>query len=258
MPWRAEVRVFAHPVRGTFIADMDSMLRAGRLVVAMVGLAVALASACTPAPYGGDDADGGTNPGQDGGADAGPAQSGLVCQWENLPTLPGSLGQNLYLDEVQMPLRDVRAIGDAAPGDSRTYVASLDLLWKHGEAPPSLSFPMAPPGLYSRFEFRVQSGAGEGYVLTGEIVLPGHDHRIKFAIHDSQLLSVSIPLIGLSLEPGQVKTIAVKVDIAAVLHAIDWSQVEIEDDRIEIGEDSDQISIIRATLATSISATVIP
>jgi hypothetical protein len=150
----------------------------------------------------------------------------------------------------------VRAIGDAAPGDSRTYLSSLDLQWKHGQSPPLLSFPMAPPGLYSRFEFRVQSGEGEGYVLTGEIVLPGHDHKIEFAIHDAQMLSVSVPLIGLSLEPGQVKTILVMVDIAAVLHAIDWTHVEIDDDKIDIGEDSDQISVIRATLATSISAVV--
>jgi len=236
---------------------MDSMLRAGRLVVAMVGLAVALTAACTPAPYG-DDADGGSNPGQDGGADAGPAHAGLVFQWQNLPTLPGGLGESLYLDEVRMPLRDVRAIGDAAPGDSRTYVSSLDLLWKHGEWPPVLSFPMAPPGLYSRFEFRVQSGEGEGYVLSGEIVLPGHDHKVKFAIHDSQMLSVSVPLTGLSLEAGQVKTVLVKINIAAVLSAIDWSQVHVDDDEIDIGEDSPEISIIRAVLATSISATVIP
>jgi hypothetical protein len=223
----------------------------------MVGLAVALAAACSPAPFV-DEPDAGANPGQDGGVDAGPiTQSGLVFQWQNLPTLPGGLGETLYLDEVRMPLRDVRVIGDAAPGDSRTYVASLNLRWRHGDAPPVLDFPMAPPGLYSRFEFRVQSGEGNGYVLSGEIVMPGHENRVKFAIHDSQMLSVSVPLVGLALEPGQVKTVSVRIDIAAVLHAIDWSHVEIDDDEIDIGEDSPEISVIRATLATSISAAVV-
>ena len=229
---------------------MDSMLRAGRVVV-WVGLALMLATAaCADVPDGAG-ADAGQG-GQDAGQDAGTAQSGLIVQWMDPFSLPGAAGNVIYLDEVKMPLRDVRAIGDAAPGDSRTYVSTCDLHWEHGQAPPWLSFPSAPPGLYSRFEFRIQSAQGDGYELSGELVLPGHDHRVKFTIEDKQMLPVSIPL-NVSLEPGQVRTIMVKIDIIKVLAAIDWSDVEIEDDTITIDEESPEIAVIRAALEGAIS-----
>lgn len=229
---------------------MDSMLRAGRVLV-WVGLAMALATAgCTDLPDG-VTADAGMG-GQDASTDAGTAQSGLIIQWKDPFTLPGAAGELFYLDEVKMPLRDVRAVGDAAPGDSRTYVSTCNLHWEHGQAPPWLSFPSAPPGLYSRFEFRIQSAEGTGYELTGELVLPGHDHRVKFSIEDSQTLPVSIPL-NVSLEPGQVRTLVVKIDIIKVLASIDWSHVEIEDDTIKIDEESPEISVIRAALEGAIS-----
>ena len=62
------------------------------------------------------------------------------------------------LEEVRLDLENVRAVGDAAPGDSRTSrVDSLRLEWWGGDddgrrpqnEPVVVTFDQAPPGLYS-------------------------------------------------------------------------------------------------------------
>ena len=67
---------------------------------------------------------GGAVSGEDGGGsgpDAPIGSAGLVLEFRGVPTLPASLGGDFdaELEEVRLDLENVRAVGDAAPGDER-------------------------------------------------------------------------------------------------------------------------------------------
>jgi hypothetical protein len=230
---------------------MHSMVRA-RLFA--VGVLVALvATGCLSAPPG-LEGDGGTD--DDASAiDAGiPGHSALVFQWTALQT---TVNEHLTIKDIRLPLRDIRAIGDAAPGDDRTYIASLELRWHDGEGPTALSFPEAPPGLYSRFEFRVQSADSSGWELQGEVTLANH-MTVKFDIHDKFMLPISLSLSGVSLDVGTVQTIEVQANVAAVLGAIDWDELDVENGKIEIDENNPEMLLIRPALSLAFSAHLTP
>ncbi len=232
------------------------MLRAGRFAVGLLATLLALGG-CLSAPPG-VDIDAG-HPG-DGDAsidaDVPPGGAALVFKWLAKPAPQAGVGANMVIKEIRLPLRDVRAVGDAAPGDIRTSVATLDLRWDDGHAPQVLTFPLAPPGLYSRFEFRVQSVDGKGYELKGEVTVAGHEDTLKFDIHDNQMLPVSLPLSELELKVGEVENIEVSLNVAAVLAVIDWQSMQDDDGSYEIDEQSPQIGVIRAALASSFSVHV--
>jgi hypothetical protein len=216
-----------------------------------------MATGCLTAPPGLDiDA---SPPGPDAGdGDAGNGgNAALVFQWRSLPTPEGEVGDNMSLKEVRLPLRDVRAIGDSAPGDERTSVATLDLRWKDGVAPRPLAFSTAPPGLYSRFEFSVQSPNNDGYVLQGEVTPHGTTTRWKYEIHDKQALPISLDLGNLALDVGEIEMLEITVDLGAVLEVVDWSVFAPPDGRVEIDEDDPQMGAIRAKLASAFSVKVL-
>jgi len=224
----------------------------------MVAAAMLLGAAGCPAEPGPpSDVDGGAaiDAGHDGSI---VGNAGLVFEWAARPKPVGNAGDRLTIEEIRLPLRHVRAIGDAAPGDSRTSVPSLELRWRDGDSPNPLVFGMAPPGLYSRFEFRVQDdGDSSGYEMRGEVMLGEGSEAIEFRIKDTQALPVSLPLTGLELEVGAMETVEVTVDVMAVLATVDWANAQIDDDKIELDEKSPEIVAIRAALASSFSARLI-
>jgi hypothetical protein len=187
--------------------------------------------------------------------DAGGAAAGLILEWKVVPALPAALPGDVRLTEVRLNLRDVRVLGDSAPGDGRTAVDRLELTWRVDQGPAPLAFLQAPPGLYSSLRYRVGDGDEDGIELSGTVRRDGED--VDFEIEDSMALGIDVPL-SLELTPGEQVTLEVRLDTAAVLGGIDWSEAEVEDGEIKLDDDSAQLQGVRDRLRTAFSVVEIP
>jgi hypothetical protein len=216
------------------------MLRAISVIVA-----VALAGC----PATGEAPDAGRDAGDD--ADVPAVTGGLVFDFGTDPAVPGAVGAKVHVDEVRVFWHDVRAIGDSAPGDSRTSRASLDLVWRDGESPESLAFPLAPPGLYSRLEARV-GGGQRAYEIKGTVTLRD-DSTESFEVSDEALASISVSLAGVEVSSA---TVTARVTMSlAFLSSVDWDALwdDRHDLKIEAGDPA--IAAISGALATSFAVT---
>jgi len=188
------------------------------------------------------EAPGDDQPPPDGGEVPDGGAGGLVFTWHTTPAIPSTGADGIRIDEVQLQLRDVRAIGDAAPGDGRTSRASLTLEWDGSHAPDPLRFDQAPPGLYSTLALRVEGG----YEIRGGVLRDGTWTPCK--IEDDAAGPVSVPLDALSLEVGHTVTLPIQIDLAAVMNAVRWADVPVDDDELVVDEDSPQIAAVRQRL----------
>lgn len=233
----------ARGVRGTVVAKLCRMrvLSAFTASVA-VGVAVAALAACGPGDIGADAGD--DDP--DGG---GSGDSGLRVTWTGRGL--GAPGDDLVIDRVRINLRDLRVVGDAAPGNE-TYVAALALDLRDTEAIETY-LDRAPPGMYSALEFSVDGGADEeaSWEMLGTVDLGGE--IVDWQIEDEGMLPVDLALVGLDLPAGETRTIAVDLDAAAVVDDLDWEALEGNEDRITIDEDSPLMPALRGRLVDAFS-----
>ncbi len=206
-----------------------------------------LALAGCPGP--GEVADAGMDAHDD--VDAPTATGGLVFQFTTDPAVPGPVGTRFHVDEVRVYWHDVRAIGDSAPGDSRTSRDSLDLSWQSGASPGPLAFPQAPPGIYSVLEARI-GGGRRSCEIKGTVTLRDGGTE-SFEIDDETLESISIPLSGVVVNTATVTT-TVTLSLA-FLSSVDWDRLwdDRHDLRIEAGDP--EAAAISAALAGSFALT---
>jgi hypothetical protein len=223
-----------------------------------VALAALLAAACTTES--GSRADAGAVSGEDGGGsgpDAAIGSAGLVLEFRGVPTLPASLGGDFdaELEEVRLDLENVRAVGDAAPGDERTSRDELRLDWS-GEGdddggdgssnePVIVTFDQAPPGLYSNVFAQLTS-----YRLRGEVELE-EDNERDFEVDDAPPagIALSIPLGGVTLEAGETRRVVIEVSCVDAVIDTPWDQVDEEEGNLVVDEeDAAQIDPIRAAM----------
>jgi hypothetical protein len=233
----------------------------GRCVwIALVGL---LAAACSVSSGSRPDA-GGPDPGEDGGGstpDAAVGSSGLVLELRGVPALNAELDGSFspVLKEVRIDLENVRAVGDAAPGDERTSRDELRLEWK-GEGdddggeeadnePVIVTFDQAPPGLYSNVFAEVKS-----YRLRGEVE-PAEDTERDFEISDepSTELGISIPLGGVVLEVGETRRVVIDVSCVDAVLDVPWDQVEEEDGKLVVDSESQYIDAVHDAMQAAFS-----
>lgn len=186
----------------------------------------------------------------DGGDVDGGGGGGLVFAFV-APALDQQLG-GLYIDKLTVSMADLRAVGDAAPGDDRTYVARL-AIELDSDARPELELRDAPPGRYSAFEFAIDRAADgeEAWTMRGEVDVGGAVE--EFTIEDDATTPVSLALVGLDLGPGEAVAVTISIDAAAVVDGIDWSSVPVDDGRRTIEPGSPLLPAIRARLADAIS-----
>ena len=215
----------------------------GRAYIAgMIG-ALVLATGCPgPSPPGidaGDD-DGG-NPDDDSGLPAGGLTFDFVAD-PSLPTDPDGAAL-VVISKARYQLADVRAIGDAAPGDDRTSRSSFEMQLE--QAPVRLPFPEAPQGIYSFLLADVVSYEIEGTVQVDSGSDAGVD-EIAFEIHDQPPdLELSIDLAGLVVG-AQPVTCVIEVDLRRITREIDWASEEPDgEDGIEIEYDHPDIDKVR-------------
>jgi hypothetical protein len=212
----------------------------GSLLVALVAGALA---ACdgddTPAGDAGPDDDGGVPPGE-----------GLEVVWLGMPTPPAEVGEGVSVERIRLDLRDVRVIGDSAPGDQRTSKARLELDWHEGDWPEPTYFPDAPPGLYSKLAFVVQAPGDEpGLEVLGTVDREGG--AVPFEIELDAALDVDLP-IHVVLEPGGSATITVECDFAAALAVVDFDALPVEDGKLVLESGSEQAEAFLDALRISV------
>jgi hypothetical protein len=210
-------------------------------------------AACVSLPQS-DDA-----PGADGGSAPDveptptPDETVLVFRFQASPSLPGEVegdfGAEIEIEEIRIALADVRAVGDAAPGDARTAVPELQLGWYDGNAPPDLAFAGAPPGLYSKLLARLVSYELHGEVTVGE---DSYDLRIKDQV--PLVFPISIDLAGIDVGVGQTTALDIWFDAGSVVAPIDWDQADQGGGKIEIDDQSALIDLVRALVAAAFAA----
>lgn len=184
---------------------------------------------CTPVIEDQPDGGGGSDP------DASISRTGLVFVFDSEPGPDSQVGGGFSatLDEVELDLRDLRAIGDSAPGDERTSASAFDIEWEKDE-PRTLRFSQAPPGFYSQLLAEVRS-----YEIKGTVEVEGEEQ--EFVIREEGVdIALTIALGNATLEPSMQLEIPVVVDVSAAVLAIDWSTVPAvpHDDEYELRVDS--------------------
>jgi hypothetical protein len=192
----------------------------------VVLLAVALG--CGGSGLGPDAGRGPDAVGGDGPAGSGGLTIDLVAQPALDHVAPG-----VAIDELRLWLRDVRAIGDAAPGDGRTLLTAVVLDYRSDHDPDAIAFPLAPPGLYSEIDAHLGQG-GDGFELRGTVTVAGRS--VELEIRDQTASgTIMIPLGALRVDNGTHVTVTMDL---AFLGAIDWATLAGSDDKIELEGDN--------------------
>jgi hypothetical protein len=223
-----------------------------RLVGGLCTPLALLLAACSVSS--GSKADSGPEPGDDGGGpgpDAPEGAAGLVLEFHGVPELTADLGGtwNAVLEEVRIDLENVRAVGDAAPGDERTTRAELRLEWWGADddggdpannEPVVVSFNDAPPGLYSNVYAELID-----YRLQGKVDIEAEDRDFEIVDQPGSPLAISIPLGGVTLEAGETRHLVIDVSCAAAVVDTPWDQVAEQDGNLLVDSASPQIGGIR-------------
>lgn len=170
--------------------------------------------------------------------------SGLGIGFFIEPELPVEWDRDEWLkvERVEVDLRNLRLIGDAAAGDERTRMESFKLRWPSEEedAPVQQAiFENAPPGLYSH----VRATARE-FKVHGKLRFEDGGTEYKLEINtESADPPVEVSLTGVDLGASAPLAIEIELDLDFVLADIDYSMLEIEEDVEEGGEIEYEISL---------------
>lgn len=178
----------------------------------------------------------GVDGGTDGGGsidDGGTPTEGLLFTFKTVPEqIPGTAGGQFQarIRSAEFKLSRPRAIGDAAPGDSRTTRAMVELEWGEDDddsesASAELVFPRAPAGIYSWLRAEVVE-----YEISGTVTVDVDDTPtvVEFEVEDEPPgdLSLEIDLNRVELPADiQLWRIAITVDLANMVVDLPWDDV---------------------------------
>lgn len=162
-----------------------------------------------------------------------------------LPTDPDG-GNKIVIEDARMWLRNVRAVGDAAPGDERTTIESVILGYNPGEpggGTLQLDFPRAPAGVYSLLIAEVTR-----YELEGSVEVGGDDFDYSIDVELSPGQTVNIDLKGQVLG-SELLTVPIKSDLRKLPREIDWNNADQEDGEIEVESSDPGVSDMNGKLS---------
>ena len=177
---------------------------------------------------------------------------GLSITWATSPTtIPGDTADNtLTLAAMTFRLANLRVIGDAGPGDTRTSVDSIQLDWATGAKPKSVSFADAPTGLYSRVILVADGNLVDySYELTGTTKLDGT--TLPFQIHDRSPLAISLDTSAM-LEPDHGLTLGITIRIDQALQSLDFHKLANESGTLVLDTFDNAMSDFREKMMNSV------
>ncbi|MBZ0233200.1 MAG: hypothetical protein K8M05_12790 [Deltaproteobacteria bacterium] len=155
---------------------------------------------------------------------------------------------DLLVEDVRLQASSLRLIGDsAAPGDTRTTRAPLDLRWNSAGMAGDSDLDAAPSGLYSRIEIGT-GGSEEHLNIRGRVRRQGNWR--DFRIEDERSHAI-VKNIALALAPGDHKTIPVTVDVAVILAAVPFDQLVEDDGKLELPDNHPAFEAVWTALDAS-------
>jgi hypothetical protein len=180
------------------------------------GLVVAALAAChstdTATPDGGVPADAGST-------------TGLAVKWTTKQAIPGDIGENIQLTSATLRFGTFVMISDSGAGGPPTIAVNFTEQWGNGGMPQDISFPDAPPGLYSKVGFQIDGlFENDSIEIYGMVRVNGSPTAEPFELHDISLTMVSLDC-AVMLEPSEMLSVAVEVDFANALSSIDFSSI---------------------------------
>ena len=200
----------------------------------------------------------GPAPNTDGGADTPPQSASLHVTWNPLPdVIPGSAGSNITITDAEFGVESLRVVGDAGPGDPRTFVQNLDLNWDADDKPDPITFANAPPGLYSRMEWLLATSNqlredNPLYAFEIEGTVEIDDNTEQFRIRESAQLPIAFE-VQANLQPPSDATVAVRVDLIRIVTAVNYRDLPIVEGERLLAPGDPQMSGIRQKVVEAFS-----
>lgn len=188
--------------------------------------------------------------------DAETGDAGLTVKWSSRPeTWPAQLDTGVTLTSARFACDSLRVIGDAEPGDMRTTAQSFEVRWEGSDAPDSIKFADAPPGLYSQLALLFDGHVtAPSYKLEGTVVLNGNTE--DFVIEDDNQLAVTVSLEKL-VSPGAISTIRIDIDFGHALEAVKWDLLPKNDGKLELETGNPDLADFRKKLIESFTTPAI-
>jgi hypothetical protein len=161
--------------------------------------------------------------GQSDGAaasDSAPAQ-GLVVDWRDMPTLPGMVSSTVTVFSVKLHVKKLEVVSDGGSVPDTTD-DDFDLAWVGSSRPFPISFPTAPPAVYSKVRINLDKGSSNtpSVEITGSTTASGSAEL--FTIRSEQKLDLELSYQQFTLLVGDSKTVRVRVALDEGLENIDW------------------------------------
>ncbi len=181
------------------------------------------------------------------GTDAPAGDTGeLAVTWSATPELPGPIASDIIVRSARFGLERLQVVGDAGPGDPRTTRTRFAIAWD-ATRPERITFPDAPPGLYSRITFDL--GATEGsssYEIRGETQINGSWKQ--FHVRDTAGVRISFACEAM-LQATSDAVVGVRLRLDHVLDEVDFEIVEDRDGVLELDDADLQITDLRTRLS---------
>ncbi len=176
----------------------------------------------------------------------------LSVRWATEPlAIPGDAGSNVTISRLLFRVANLRVIGDAGPGDTRTSVDAIQLGWSQGVTPDAVGFADAPTGLYSRIILLADGNLADySWEIGGSVKLD--NVATAFAIHDRSPLAISLDTSA-TLDPGQATALTVTVRIDQALQSLDFHQLaHTGDGGLALDTFDDAMSDFREKMMTNV------
>jgi hypothetical protein len=179
------------------------------------------------------------------------ASPGLSVRWATEPVvIPGQVGGDITVSSLLFRVANLRMIGDAGPGDTRTSVDSIQLGWSAEMVPATVRFGDAPTGLYSRIILLADGNqVSYSYEIGGIVKLD--NVSTTFTIHDRSSLAISLET-STTLDPGKSAAITVKARIDQALQSLDFRQLAHVDGGLVLDTNDSAMSNFRNKMMTDV------
>jgi hypothetical protein len=179
---------------------------------------------------------------------------GLALTWSSQPAaIPGEVDSNISVASMLFRVANLRVIGDAGPGDTRTSVDQIQLTWGQSGSPEPIRFGDAPSGLYSHVVMLVEGNITDySYEITGTAKVNGDPK--PFRIRDLSPLGISMDT-NTMLEPGQQTSLGIEVRIDQALQSLEFDHLNEQNGTLTLETFDDQMGDFRSKLMDSVFRT---
>ncbi len=189
-----------------------------------------------------------------GGDGSGDNVDGLTITWSARPAaIPGDAGSDITVTSMLFRISNLRVIGDAGPGDTRTSADGLQVAWSQGTTPASIVFGDAPPGLYSHVILLADGNLTDySYELAGTARVNGN--VMPYKIHDRSPIGVSLETSTM-LDPGHGTSLGIVVNIDQALQSLDFTELSNNNGTLVLDTFDDPMTDFRKKMVSSVFAT---